>query len=574
MRLKVIRLAISLLFLIVAGGLVYTQLIRGPYYFNLSKNNRIRVVAFEARRGKILDRNGVMLAGSRVSFDVMIIPQEIQDKSVLFAYLGEQLSAESVKLLERYEKKKLAPFTPVTVAEDIPKSVALVLEENKFRFPGLWIYATNRRYYPFNEVGAHVLGYVGQVSRSRLNKLKDYGYTLQGMTGYTGIEEYYDSYLRGGDGGSQIEVNSRGQQVRILGIKEPVSGQDIILSIDSRIQKMAAETLQEYKGAIVMMDWDTGEILAMVSSPSFDLNAFMAEGRDKEVTQIMHNADSPLMNRAIAGLFPPGSTFKIPIAVGALEKRLIQPGTTFNCPGYYKLGRRRFRCSHAHGIQNLTEGIAHSCNVYFYNTGLLLGPELISRYAELFGLGMITNIDLPGEVKGSIPNPEKKRVLRKEGWYQGDTLNLSIGQGDVMVTPLQLTKMMAIVARNGRDIQPHVFRATQGSAMGDDRFKAEARLDIKQETFAAVKAGLRGAVGDYAGTAHLLDIEGLKISGKTGTAQTSGGRPTHAWFTGFCTDCQPKIAFCVFLEFGGSSYIATREARKLLIRLKEANIFQ
>ena len=568
MRLKIFRIIITVMFLSIAAGLINTQVIRGFDYFTQSRNNIIRVVPIDGKRGLILDRNGVVLADNRMSFDVMVVPQELKDRDAVFAYLSKTLGIDKEKLIKIYRRKILASFAPVVIASDVKRETAIVLEENKFRFPGLMVHAGFKRYYPFVDINAHVIGYVGKINRSRITQLKDYGYAIQNMVGYSGVEEYYDNFLRGEDGGLQIEVDNRGKQVRLLGYKESVTGENINLTIDSRIQKMAVEALEGRKGSVIVMNMDTGEILGMVSLPSFDPNAFV-EGR-REISAYFNDSSAPLLNRAISGQYPPGSTFKIPVSIGALETRKITVNTSFTCPGYYMLGRRRFDCSHTHGVQNYTEGIAHSCNVYFFNTGLLEGPESIIKYARQLGLGDLTNIDLPYEAKGLILDKPLRRTGRDQKWHTGDILNVSIGQGDILTTPIQMVRLMASVARDGEEINPYVLKSV--GSVEVQRQVAPRKIDVSQQTLDIVKTGLRAAVGDNAGTAHILDISDMPVSGKTGTAQTSGGMAHHAWFVGFCPTTKTKIVFCVFLEHGGSSYNACFVARNLLLRMKEDEI--
>ena len=568
MRLKIIRITIIFIFLTIILSLVYAQVIRGNYYYTLSRNNSIRVVSIDGKRGRILDRNGVMISDNRVAFDVMVVPQEVKDKEALFDYLGRILATDKGKVIKIYQQRMVSPVTPVVVAHDIEKEKAIILEENKFRFPGLLVQTSFTRYYPFGEINAHVVGYVGKINRSKITQLKDYGYTIQNIVGYSGVEEYYDRYLKGESGGRQIEVNNRGEQVRLLGLKEPASGQDITLTIDNRIQKVAMESLQGRKGAIVVMDLDNGEILGMVSSPTFDPNIFV-DGRP-ELSALFSDSSAPLLNRVISGQYPPGSVFKVPLTIAALENHKIIPSTSFLCPGFYRLGQRQFNCSHSHGLQNLTEAIANSCNVYFFNTGLLAGPSLMMKYAKLFGLGDLTNIDLPYEARGLIPEKPQRRNARQQRWYEGDILNMSIGQGDILVTPLQLMRMMATVARNGEEINPHVIKSI--NAVEIKKNFSSRHINVDPKTFEIVRTGLKAAVGSYTGTAHILDIEGLSVFGKTGTAQTSGEYNNHAWFVGFCPEAKTKIVFCVFLEYGGSSYNACLVARDLLLGIKEEKI--
>ncbi len=564
MRLKAFRLIVYSMFLFVAGGLIYTQVIRGQHYYNLSVDNSIRVVPIDGRRGIIFDRNGTVIAENRVSFDVMIIPQGARNKEELFRFLSGVLGIEKEKLAKTFRTRILAPFAPVLVAKDIKKEAAIVIEENRFRFPGLIVQPNIVRYYPFAEINAHILGYVGKISRSRITQLQDYGYNIQDIVGYSGVEEYYDRNLKGEDGGLQVEVNNRGEQVRMLGYRGAQNGQDITLTIDNRIQQMAFEALEGRKGSVTVMDLETGEILGMVNLPSYDPNAFV-EGRSI-ISEYFNDSSAPLLNRAISGQYPPGSTFKIPISIGALENQKITPSTSFTCPGYYSLGRRQFKCSHTHGVQNLHEGIAHSCNVYFFNTGLLLGPELIVKYARMFGLGSPTSVDLPYEAKGLISD----RPLVNKTWHKGDILNVSIGQGDVLVTPIQLVRMISAVAGDGQGVTPYVLKSI--GLESEHKSIPPEKVDVKSKTFEIVKRGLRGAVAEAGGTARAIDIPDVPVFGKTGTAQTSGNKAHHAWFIGFCPTTKTKIVFCIFLEHGGSSYVACQVGRKLLVGMKEAQI--
>ena len=571
MRLKIIQLIICIIFLGLVVGLVHTQVIKGNQYYELSRYNRIRIVPIEGSRGRILDRNNVVLADTRVSFDVMVVPQEVDDKINLFSFLGKILDIDEKILLKAFKNKSSAPFIPVIIKENIDREKAIVLEENKFRFPGLIINVGAKRNYPFKDIGAHVLGYIGRIDRAKIKKFKDYGYSVQDLTGYSGIEEYYDNFLRGEDGGRQIEVNNKGEQVCLLGMKSPTNGQDVTLTIDSRIQLIANKVLLDKRGVIIVLDLDSGEVLGMISSPSFDPNIFSGTGNSAEKTSLFSDSAAPLMNRAISGQYPPGSVFKIPLAVAALNEQKVSLDRTFFCNGAFRLGRRSFRCSHSHGVQNFTEAIAHSCNVYFYNVGLLLGPEIMQEYAYLLGLGSRTNIDLPHEEEGSIPS--SKKIMRRSGrtWSKGDTLNFSIGQGDFLATPIQLVNTISTIARKGKEISPHIMKA-----VGDEVDAKEIFLrnidNVSQDYFESVKVGMKAAVGDYSGTAHLLNMKDILVFGKTGTAQSSGRKASHAWFVGFCPETKTRIAFCVFLEHGGSSYNACRMARRLLRRMKKANI--
>ncbi len=555
------------LFTIIVMDLFYIQVIQGRYFYNLSVNNCIRVVPLEGWRGRIKDRNGKILADNRLSYDVMVTPQDIHKTKGVFEFLAGVLGVDTASVLLRYGQRKTAPFDPVTLAEDIPIEKAIEIEENKYRFPGFFIQETYRRNYPLQKNSAHVLGYTGKVNRAQKERFREYGYSLQSVTGYSGVEEYYDAYLRGEEGGLQVEVNSRGQQVRLLGLREPKKGQDITLTIDSDIQQDALELLEDRIGVIVVMDTDSGEILSLVSSPSFDPNAFGDSRRQGEVSRLFADSSAPIFNRAIKGAYPPGSVFKVVLATAGLHLKKIMTETSFVCTGLYSLGRAGFRCTHVHGSQNLIASLAHSCNMYYYNVGILLGAETIRHYARWLGLGEMTHIDLPYEESGSIPSLQQRIAAGMGRWHAGDTLNLSIGQGDVLVTPLQLVRMMAMIARQGVIVQPHVIKAIAETEV--EKFSLERNMRIEERVLQTIQKGLRAAVTDFAGTAHVLDVPDMYVAGKTGTAQTSGGKKTHAWFAGYVRGEKKNIALCIFLEHGGSSYNACLIARSLLLGMKE-----
>ncbi len=565
MRLTIISNVYIFLLALIISALAYMQIIRGDLYHEQSLNNRIRIVPSDAPRGIIYDRNGVVIADNHLSFNVAVIPQDVEDSKALFGFLGRVLKKDPEALRKTYLRKKMTPFEPVTIAEDVDRRTLIYLEENIFSYPGMEVYPHYERFYPFHEAGAHLIGYVGKIDPIEADVFSDYGYTPLTMVGKAGVERMYERFLQGVSGGKQIEVNSRGQQVRLLSTKESIKGQDIQLTVDQRLQSKAASLLVGNRGSIAVMEIASGEVLALVSSPNYDPNVFSSRDLKDRVEGLIKNTSSPLLNRGISGQFPPGSLFKIPVALAALERNKITTDTAFDCPGYYMLGQAKFGCAHVHGRENLLQAIAHSCNVYFFHLGRLVGPSVIGAYAKAFGLGRTTGIDLPFETKGKIVLPEQK----KDGWFTGNTLNLSIGQGDTLATPIQVTVMMAAVANDGILIKPRVIKALSKDELALTDLSKRPKIRLRDSSWAQVKKGMRLVVENAEGTGHLLaGINDVDIWGKTGTAQAGRGQPDHAWFAGFLRSAKSNLAFCVFLEHGGSSANAVAITKELLLYMQ------
>ena len=501
-------------------------------------------------RGKILDRNGQVLVTSRLSFDAAITYQELGDREKLFRVFRDTLGMTDKDIEKALAKSRKKSYAPVAILEDIDKEKAIALEESSCDIPGLEIATRSKRDYILKNSGAHIFGYISEMTENELLDMKDYGYRSGDLIGRSGIEKYYDSYLRGVDGGTQIEVDNRGKEMRSLGVKEPSSGKDIYLTIDKSIQLACDKLLGEHKGAAIVMDPRTGEILALASHPAFDPNIFVKPDTSQERLELLRDkVGRPMSDRAISGLYPPGSVFKIVTAAAGLESNRISKNTQFTCNGSYKLGKATFDCwkKEGHGPQNIVGGLKYSCNVFFYSMGRIVGVDIIENYAKMFGFGKLTGIDLPDEVKGIAPGREWKRLYRKAVWYEGETINYAIGQGYLMVTPIQVLNMMAEVANNGTIVHPHIVKR-----IGDDFIPAQKskRLDIREATLKIIKQGLFEVVNGEHGTGARAKSEGVVAAGKTGTAENPLGK-THAWFSGFAPFDDPKICVVVFLEHGG-----------------------
>jgi len=560
MRDRLVAAAISLLFLLICLGLFYAQIIRYPYYARLSRNNSIRVIPIDGPRGNIFDRNGLPLATSRLSFDVAIVYQELRgQRTSLVRLLKDTLGMSGSRIAESLAKaSSLRPYAPFVIAEDIGKDKAIAFEEESFLLDGVTVQTRSRRDYIYKNTGSHLVGYLSEIGDEELEDLRDSGYRPKDNIGRSGLEKYYEEYLRGTDGGTQVEVDSRGRQIRLLGVKEPSGGKDLYLTIDLSIQAMCDKLLGNHIGAIVAMDPNNGEVLAVASHPSFDPNIFVTPDTSGQRLKCLNDRiGRPMSNRAISGLYAPGSVFKIVTASAALDTGKINRNTRFLCTGSFKLGRGKFDCwkEEGHGSQDLQGGLMNSCNVFFYNTGKLAGVDAMESYAKLFGYGSLTGIDLPDEVKGVVPGRAWKRIHRKDNWYEGETVNYAIGQGYLMVTPIQVMKMMAAVANAGFLVKPYIVKQIDTAPIAPEKPK---RIAIKDETTSEIRQGLYEVVNNALGTGKRAKVEGLYVAGKTGTAQNPQGR-THAWFAGFAPYNNPKICLVVFLEHGGKGGLEPAE---------------
>ncbi|MDD4909918.1 MAG: penicillin-binding protein 2 [Candidatus Omnitrophica bacterium] len=569
MRERILHISAAAVFSFLLLGIFYTQILRGGYYTNLSKRNCIRVIPQKGARGRIIDRNGIVVVDNYLSFDVVALPQELTDKERSIPKLASLIGTTAENIKGIIKKDFTAPFAPITIKEDIPQSTMMLLKEAGFELPGIEIQALPRRHYPFGSAAAHAIGYLGYIDRSRFMKLKAYGYEMEDIVGYSGVEEQCEKFLGAVDGGKQIEVDHRGRFVRLLGYKNARDGKDVKLTIDLKMQQIVEEVLAGHKGAIVVIEPNTGEVLAMASFPNFNPNVFIKRSLKAQLKEALTGRSSPLLNRAIGGQYAPGSIFKIVVAAAALELNKIGLNTSFNCPGYFQVGSREFGCWDTHGWQNIIAALTHSCDTFFYNTGLLLGADNIAAYAVKFGIGRPSGIDLPYEPSGVLPSPMWKKLRQFKGWYPGDTVNLSIGQGDLMMTPLQAAVMTAAIANGGRLIKPYIISEVDGKAFTRGR---STPLSLKKETIKYIRSGLKGVVDSESGTASILSgIPGLTVSGKTGTAQV-GSRQPHAWFVGYSPQEGAKAAFCVFLENAGSSTYACALARTLLERFAKEGL--
>lgn len=561
-RLKIANIAVIIVFLLLGLALFNLTLLHGRQYRRLSNKNCIRLLPQQGCRGKILDRQGRIIADSKLCYDVMLLPEsgagEI-DKSL--AAVARILGDSPGDLKNAFRKGYAGESIPVTLATNIELKKAIALEELKADLPGIIITPRPARHYPYGRLASHALGYVSEIDRWRLTRLEDYGYKTKDLVGFGGVEEKYDYYLRQEEGGLSVEVDHRARFVRTLGYRSPVNGKDIQLTLDIKIQKIAQGALSGRKGCVILLDPFSGEVIALASSPDFD-PALFAQKSGASIAGLINDRDAPLVNRAISSSFPAGSVFKVIVAAAALETKKINPSTSFLCEGKLLVGRQEFACWSNHGMQNLNAALTHSCNVFFYKAGLLISAGVIHDYARRFGLGKVTGFQLPYETAGFIPSPLWRKLNKFKNWFDGDTANLSIGQGDVLVTPLQMAVAISVFANRGYLINPFIVKAVEGRDISGGREKA-AGISLESSTLNYIRQGLRNAVADASGTANALNDLPLAVAGKTGTAQAPGG-PAHAWFCGFFPYQEPRFTICVFLERGGAGHNACLVAKEII----------
>ncbi len=551
------------------AGLFFVQVVQGPSLREQAEKNRIRLIHLPGPRGPILDRHGVPLVEDRVGFELAVFPQELKDPSETWARLHPIVGLPIDDLAQRYRKGYLAPFTPVPLLKDLPAQTAFLLEEEKGTLPGTLIRPMPRRHYLLGKALGPVAGYVGLIDAAELARQKSYGYTFRDWVGKDGLEQVYDRYLRGKDGGLQVEVDAKGRLVRQIGFRRPIRGRRITVSLDGRLQNFSHRLLEDRMGALILMETATGEILSLVSRPTFDPNAFVDSTRRQDVRYALRHPSRPMFNRAVRAAVAPGSIFKVVTAYEALQEGKIDAHTAFACSGSYSLGTGLFRCwrEEGHGNQSVSEALEHSCNVFFYSTGRRLGVEGIAEGARRFGLGHLTGIDLPRETAGLVPDRAWMSQVLKQPWQEGDTLSLAIGQSALQVTPIQMLRLITAVATGGSVPQPHLLKQIEGES-APLRWPV-TRISLDREALAEVKAGLERVVASPTGTGRLAQLPGITAAGKTGTAQVSQGE-THAWFLGYAPAESPRLAFVVFLEHGGKGgEDAALVVRDLLAYLRE-----
>jgi len=570
MRAKIGITLLSLGFLFLLTGLINLQVVQYRKLKEFSDKNCIRLIPQEGCRGKILDRNGVCIVDSYISYDLLLIPQRGISADNSLSKVSQILGINLKDLKSTYRNGYSAPFVPITIARNIGIRQAIALEELKSDMPDITVQPHPLRHYPYDTLASQVIGYLGEIDHWRLSKLDDYGYQTKDLVGFGGVEEKYDYYLRQEEGALSIEVDHRGRFVRVIGFKPPKDGKNINLTLDLGMQKIAESSMFGRRGSVIIMDVLGGDILVMANSPNYHPDSFIGNKSRASIAGIFNDPGAPLLNRAISAPYPPASVFKLVVAAAALENKKINLATSFLCTGSTRIGNRNFACWDIHGTQNIFQAIAHSCDIFFYKTGLNIGPDTIHDYAVKFGFSKLTGIDLPYEASGFVPSPVWRKVYKFQNWYDGDTANFSIGQGELMVTPIQVTRLMGVFATRGFLLSPHIIKAVNSKPVYVNT-KKPLRVVVKQSNLDYIRRGLRKAVIDPKGTANVLASAPVSVAGKTGTAQVSKGL-SHGWFAGFFPYEKPKYVICVMLENGGSGHAAAMVANEIITGIYKENI--
>jgi len=565
-RIRIIQRVVVVSVILIAVYFWKMQILDYNRYWQKAENNRLREIKLPPQRGLIVDRNGVILAKNRASFQVSFIRENAQDLQLSLERVARLLSMDKKELVARLDKYRSLPdFVPIVIKDDLSIEEVARIESNQMEFPELRLAMEPKRDYPFGPFASHVLGYLQEISLRELRIPQYQGHDVGDMIGKTGIEFQFEQELAGRKGLVVEVVDSLGRKVKELVRRPPTRGNKVYLTLDYDLQAKAEELLNGREGAIVVLDPRNGEILALASFPNYDPNKFIHRFSPEEWLSFVQDPSHPLENRAIRGLYAPGSIFKLVMALAGLEAKVISPWTTFFCSGTTVIYGHPFACWYqpGHGVMNLEKAIQHSCNIYFYNLGKLLGIERIAAYARQCGLGQLTGIDLPGEKRGLVPDPEWKRQNRGAPWYPGETISVSIGQGPLLVTPLQVAVLTSMIARRGQRIIPHLLlkvEKREGTSQYYSPPCEEEKPGLKdKKVFERIISGMWKSV-NAGGTGQGARLEGYDICGKTGSTQVISRDTadkmkkkikTHSWFTGFASRHDPRVVVTVIVEFGG-----------------------
>ncbi len=579
-RLDVFGLIVIFVFVALVTRLGYLQVVQGSYYGRLADGNRIKLIPIMAPRGTFYDRNGVPLVANRPGFTVTLVPLSGPIPDDVINKLAGILGMDPLEIKAKVEQQK-GSFDPIHVKTDIGPDVVTKIEERRREMPGVVIEIQPVRNYINNELAAHVFGYVSEISDVELEKRKADGYKPGDIIGKFGLEKVYDKEIRGTAGGGQVEVDVNGRAVQVLGKKEAIPGNNLVMTIDYRIQKAAEKAMDEHlvylqtklgnpnakAAAAVVMNPKTGEILAMVSRPVFNPNLFNGGISAKDWKALNDNPFHPMDNRAIAGEYAPGSTFKIVTGTAALEMGKVTPEEKILDTGHHWLIPKGNAMGEALGWISFQEALSKSDNVYFYEMGNRLGIDNLEKYARMFGLGAFTGINLQGESDGLVANRRYKEKVYNEDWYLSETFDAAIGQGFQLATPLQMAVVMGEIANGGHRYRPYLVSrivAPNGATVKSFAPEETGSIQISDKTLNLVRAGLKDVASPEGTAGYIFEGFPISMAGKTGTAENSHG-DDHGWFVAYAPFEDPRIAIAVIVEQGGfGSDAAAPIARKIL----------
>jgi penicillin-binding protein 2 len=572
-RLWILMGVTTLAFLVLFWRLIQLQIVQAEEFLEVSEGNRIRAVEIEPVRGRIFDRHGNLLVDNRPSFSVFVIPYEIRRRTQTADYLARLLELDKQSMDEKIARQRSQPFQPVRIARDVPFVHIAALEERMSELPGVLVRIESKRYYPVS-IAPHLIGYLGELAQE--DPVKFPGLKVGDMVGKTGLELTYDAELRGQKGVRYIQVDALGRELGEVYPEKavpPVPGPDVFLTLDLHLMNYADSLLGDRAGSVVAMDPWSGEIYVLLSKPRYNPDVFSGVLSPETWKQLQEDPAKPLLHRAIQSGYPPGSTLKMAILAAALESGAIGNDYTTNCPGSFRLGRRTYACwkPEGHATVGNIKSIEESCDVFYYKVGLEAGLDAIESMLRMLRFGVPTGIDLDAEASGLVPSKEYyDQRYGPKGWTKGVIPNISIGQGEVLVTPLQMARFCAILATRGYYIQPHLYGGltpANWDAFPDANFRQE-KVELHPETWDIIQEGMRRVLHGEHGTAQWLNPP-TPMAGKTGTAQNPHGED-HAWFVAFAPYQNPKIAVSVLVEHGehGSTTSAPIAVRLILEFLK------
>ncbi len=575
LKLTLVQYGILVMMLVLTAGLWRLQVLGGDSWRMLAEQNRIRKVPVLAARGKLLDRDGRLLVDNYPSVSCFLVREQNRNIDNDLPLIAKGLNLDLEQLRATLHRYRLAPgYQPIPIKQDISPDEQAFIEAHRNELPELETIDEERRLYPRDGFAAHLIGYVGEVSEEMLNNSAYAYYEPGDVVGMAGVEKTYDELLRGQDGSMDVIVDSHGREVGRRGIQLATPGQDLKLTIDNDVQRAAELALGDANGAVVAMDPRNGEILALVSHPSYDPNAFAVRIGRAEWSKLVTDPNHPLMNKAIQDQLAPGSTFKIIMSVAGLQEGVVQ-NMHVNCAGGGSFYGHFFKCDKHHGVLGVEQAIPLSCDTFFYAVAERLGIDTIAKYATQLGIGSKTGIDLPNEMAGIMPSTQWKMKNYHEKWYAGEAISVGIGQGAVAVTPLQLVRALSGIASNGHLVRPHVVDPGQlkpefrQAVLDSFPGMGDRQVALNSDTWMTATEGMAAAT--TTGTAAAAHLDGIDFAGKTGTAQVVGGGDTHtkggartpnAWFVGMVPRRNPEFAVVVLQEHGdwgaGSAKLAAQ----------------